>query len=84
MAKILSIHDRITCPRKGHPIAVVNRNIYNGDLIRLGRDFDFETTQEKVVGEPLICSVCSSFWMVGDQVHTVDGWKPGPDPQLLR
>lgn len=78
----------ITCPRKGHQIAVANRDIQSGDLVKLS-DFDFESGQERVAGERMRCKHelpgddrgCRSNYFVQGCIHTSEGWKPR-DPIL--
>ena len=72
----------ITCPRKGHVIATVARDIMPRGLIST-RDVDFQPGQSKVMGELPSCSIegCGSKYLTQGSLHTENGWWP-KDPIL--
>ncbi len=77
----------ITCPRKGHKIAMAKRDIQSSDPIRWS-DFDFESGQEPDPRMRMRCAIllagdveCRSNYFVQGCIHTSDGWKP-KDPKL--
>ena len=80
MSRILEKGTIITCPRKGHKIAVVKQDIISGQALNI-KLFDFEPGQERLAGETPKCKMCSSQYFVQGKIHTDDGWKPN-DPIL--
>ena len=81
MSHILEKGTIITCPRKGHQIAVVNQDVITGQVFNISKLFDYETGQERLAGETPKCKICSSQYVVQGKVHTSSGWKPN-DPIL--
>lgn len=80
MTEILPKGTKITCPRKGHMIAVAAQNLKSGTVMKFA-DLDFEDGQEVLQGSNPVCNICGSAFIVQNKIHTSDGWMP-EDPIL--
>ena len=80
MTHVLNKGTQITCPRKGHAIGTLNRELISGGIVGLGI-IDFEPGQERIAGERAICKLCGSMYFLQGMIHTIDGWSPN-DPVL--
>jgi hypothetical protein len=80
MTETLTKLTAITCPRKGHKIAVINRDIRSGDARNFSQ-LEFEPGQERIAGEKMICKICQSLYFNQGSIHTENGWWP-KDPQF--
>jgi hypothetical protein len=75
MTETLTKLTAITCPRKGHKIAVTKRDIQSGSLISIS-PFEFEPDQNRIAGEKMICKICQSLYFKQGSIHTDNGWWP--------
>jgi hypothetical protein len=80
MTETLTKLTAITCPRKGHKIAVTKRDIRSGDPVNISQ-FEFESGQERIAGEQIKCKICHSSYFNQGSIHTENGWWP-KDPQF--
>ena len=79
MVYIIPAQSTVTCPRKGHVIGTVKRDIIIDGAPSLPMHssmIDFQPGQEVIPGQPMECKICGARYAYSGKIHTTAGWLP--------